>query len=298
MCLILCAMLLVSCAMAAMAYTLTTNLSHDPHLKHKRSTALPKIGQHTLSRGLGHKHASPHPQATDPGQHGSVQEAVILGRNQDREGGTDSLAAEAAAAAGVGAGEGEESTGGGAMASQVQNLPGVALLRDARKCGPEMGEIHRCVREKRKNCGAGEYWQCLRHEGLHADAYTAVVSARDGLFLLNVNDMYIGASLMLYGEWSPQEVAVMGLNLAPDSTIVDVGANIGAMTVTPFAVELARFPLPYCYITVGANIGATTMTRACPPLPLSSPAFRYLTVTLPLPGTSRASRAPGASHRL
>ena len=95
-----------------------------------------------------------------------------------------------------------------------------------------MGEIHRCVREKRNNCGAGEYWQCLRQEGLHADAYTALVSARDGLFLLNVNDMYIGASLMLYGEWSPQEVAVMGLNLAADSTIVDVGANIGAMTVT------------------------------------------------------------------
>jgi len=94
-----------------------------------------------------------------------------------------------------------------------------------------MGEIHACVRQKRKDCAANAYWQCLHEEGLHAEAYTALVNARNGLFLINVNDMYIGASLLLYGEWSEQEVIVMGLNLLPDSIVVDVGANIGAMTV-------------------------------------------------------------------
>ena len=65
--------------------------------------------------------------------------------------------------------------------------------------------------------------------------YTALVSARHGIFLVNVWDMYVSAALMAYGEWSDEEVQVMGLNLALDSTVVDVGANIGA-----FSVPLAK----------------------------------------------------------
>ena len=95
-------------------------------------------------------------------------------------------------------------------------------------------------------CGFYPYRHCLEAQGLHPDAsggytsmvrdglhagYTALVMARYGLMLVNVNDMYIGASIMLYGEWSEDEVQVMTLNLRPNSTVVDVGANIGALTI-------------------------------------------------------------------
>jgi len=83
---------------------------------------------------------------------------------------------------------------------------------------------------------------CLQEEGLHHDlsggytaehqgGYTVLVKCRKGLFLVNVNDMYVGVSLMLYGEFSQEEVDIMQLNLQPNSTVVDVGANIGAFTV-------------------------------------------------------------------
>ena len=36
--------------------------------------------------------------------------------------------------------------------------------------------------------------------------FQALIPARSALFLVNVNDMYIGASLLLYGEWSHHEV--------------------------------------------------------------------------------------------
>ena len=44
----------------------------------------------------------------------------------------------------------------------------------------------------------------------------AQVDGRRGTFLVNVNDMYIGASLLAYGEWSDEEVRVMALNQPPD----------------------------------------------------------------------------------
>lgn len=47
----------------------------------------------------------------------------------------------------------------------------------------------------------------------------------------NPNDRYIGKSLEVYGEWSFGEVALLMRHAAPDSIIVEVGANIGAHTV-------------------------------------------------------------------
>ena len=92
--------------------------------------------------------------------------------------------------------------------------------------------MHGCL-DRRKGalrlaeaCGVRVYQQCL---GLHPNGYTALVMARHGLFVVNVNDMYIGASLMMYGEWSEEELRVMQLNLEANSSIVDVGANIGTI---------------------------------------------------------------------
>ncbi len=54
---------------------------------------------------------------------------------------------------------------------------------------------------------------------------------RHGRILYNRNDVYIGRSLELYGEFSPGECQVFAAVVQPGMTIVEVGANIGAHTV-------------------------------------------------------------------
>ena len=49
--------------------------------------------------------------------------------------------------------------------------------------------------------------------------------------LYNVNDLHIGRSLDLYGEWAESELELLGLFLAPGDVVVDVGANIGTHAV-------------------------------------------------------------------
>jgi hypothetical protein len=54
---------------------------------------------------------------------------------------------------------------------------------------------------------------------------------RHGLLAYNINDIYIGRSLELYGEWSPDEASLLPQFANAGSVVVDVGANIGAITV-------------------------------------------------------------------
>lgn len=54
---------------------------------------------------------------------------------------------------------------------------------------------------------------------------------RHGTFLYNINDIYIGRSLDLYGELSESETAIFAQVLKPGMTAIDAGANIGCHTV-------------------------------------------------------------------
>ena len=59
----------------------------------------------------------------------------------------------------------------------------------------------------------------------------AVVAGRDGLFLVNRNDVYIGKSLEVYGEYAGLEGRMLMSVVQPGQTVVEVGANIGSHTV-------------------------------------------------------------------
>ncbi|HEX4410331.1 MAG TPA: FkbM family methyltransferase [Xanthobacteraceae bacterium] len=54
---------------------------------------------------------------------------------------------------------------------------------------------------------------------------------RFGLMAYNINDQYIGRSLDCYGEYSRGEAQLFAQIVAPGAIAIDVGANIGALTV-------------------------------------------------------------------
>ena len=46
-----------------------------------------------------------------------------------------------------------------------------------------------------------------------------------------VLDLYIGTSLMLYGEWAEAEVQVFRRLVRAGDTVVDAGAHVGSLTL-------------------------------------------------------------------
>ena len=58
-----------------------------------------------------------------------------------------------------------------------------------------------------------------------------VVRGRHGHFIVNKNDLYLGQSIIQYGEYSPEEFRLLEIFARPGSTVVDVGANYGLLTI-------------------------------------------------------------------
>lgn len=62
-------------------------------------------------------------------------------------------------------------------------------------------------------------------------AFNKIAETRDGPLIYNVNDIYIGRSIEVYGEFSYGELDMFDQLLQPGMTVVEMGANIGAHTV-------------------------------------------------------------------
>lgn len=60
------------------------------------------------------------------------------------------------------------------------------------------------------------------------DAFNQVVDGRDGRYLANRHDAYVGRSLILYGEYCEAEFQVLAQLCRPGAFVVEVGANVGA----------------------------------------------------------------------
>src|SRR6185295_17083394 len=86
-----------------------------------------------------------------------------------------------------------------------------------------------------------------------------LVRGRHGLFIANPNDLYIGRSLIHYGEFSELEWRLLGRLCAPGDIVAEIGANIGAHTVAlartvgVHGEVLAVEPQPEIYRTLCAN---------------------------------------------
>ncbi len=56
-------------------------------------------------------------------------------------------------------------------------------------------------------------------------------ACRHGRMIYNPNDVYVGRSLDVYGEYSEAEAAFLRFLVRPGDVVVEAGANIGALTV-------------------------------------------------------------------
>jgi FkbM family methyltransferase len=66
---------------------------------------------------------------------------------------------------------------------------------------------------------------------LETGGFNQLLAGRDGYFLYNRNDHYIGRSIEQYGEFSALEMKLFGQLCNPGSVVIEIGANIGAHTV-------------------------------------------------------------------
>lgn len=98
--------------------------------------------------------------------------------------------------------------------------------------------------------------------------YNRLRICRHGLMLYNRNDLYVGRSLDLYGEFSEGEVDLFRQLIRPGDAVIDVGANIGAHTVflaKTVGVEgsvLAFEPQRIVFQTLCANIALNNIVHA------------------------------------
>lgn len=80
---------------------------------------------------------------------------------------------------------------------------------------------------------------------LKTDLYT-LVEGRHGRFLSNPQDIYMGRSLLTYGEFSEAEWILLDQLLKPGMTAIEAGSNMGALTV-PMAKKIGRGGLLYAF---------------------------------------------------
>lgn len=90
---------------------------------------------------------------------------------------------------------------------------------------------------------------------------------RRGYMLYSMNDMTIGRLFDTYGEFSEPEVELLGKLVGPGHTVIEVGANIGALTVPlaefvgPLGNVVVFEPQRIIYQNLCANIALNGLTN-------------------------------------
>jgi FkbM family methyltransferase len=99
------------------------------------------------------------------------------------------------------------------------------------------------------------------------ERYNNVTQTRYGTLIFNKNDVRVGRSIELYGEYCERAIVVFDQMLSAGQLVVDVGANIGAQTlffarkVGPEGSVLAFEPQRLVYQTLCGNMAINSVTN-------------------------------------
>lgn len=102
------------------------------------------------------------------------------------------------------------------------------------------------------------------------NGHVRVKSGRHGLMAFNIHGTFIGRSLDLYGEWSPEDARLLSDYLRPGMTVLDIGANIGTHTLFlaastgPSGEVLAFEPAPGLFQLLCCNLALNGQARVRP----------------------------------
>lgn len=81
---------------------------------------------------------------------------------------------------------------------------------------------------------------------LNGNGFNQVVKGRYGYFLYNKNDVFVGKAIEMYGEYSEAEVELFRDLCEPGFHIMDLGANMGALTL-PLAQIVGKYGFVYAF---------------------------------------------------
>ena len=93
---------------------------------------------------------------------------------------------------------------------------------------------------------------------------TRTAQGKHGVFTYHSEDRFLGASLRIYGEYSEGEVDMYDAFLKPTDVAIEVGANIGALTI-PLARRCKKVftyePQPESYDLLCRNLFCNGVTN-------------------------------------
>ncbi|HEV3078868.1 MAG TPA: FkbM family methyltransferase [Gemmataceae bacterium] len=107
----------------------------------------------------------------------------------------------------------------------------------------------------------------MQQTKLLTGAFNHLGKCRHGFMLYNINDVYIGRSFDLYGEFSEGEVELFDQIVRVGDVVLDVGANIGAHTlalaqkVGPTGRVYAFEPQRMVFQTLCANMALNSIAN-------------------------------------
>ena len=99
------------------------------------------------------------------------------------------------------------------------------------------------------------------------DSDRAVIRGRDGWFLVNRHDTYIGKAIETYGEYAGIELQTLQMLIDAGNSVIDVGANIGAHTVGlankvgPAGQVYAYEPQRACYAMLQSQLALNNLAQ-------------------------------------
>ena len=104
-------------------------------------------------------------------------------------------------------------------------------------------------------------------EELLSKEHMVLKECKHGHMLFNKNDLFIGQSLSLYGEWCEAELELLKKYVKSGDVVLDVGANIGTHTlafskmVSPGGLVYAFEPQVLVFQNLCANVALNAVTN-------------------------------------